>query len=492
MGLFNILKKNSKIFSNKTALVIDDIEYSYHSLFELVLQTIQNFSESNFNKNSKVIIIEGNSLSSILSLFALSYLNSTIIPVGKYYSRNHLIEIIKVMGVNSIVAGGNDCIFLKKKTTIKNIVCTEYTKKFSFFFKKNKLTKPKRKINIHKNYIITMSSGSTSKPKPIVFSQKTKIIRYKLFKSLYKINSKDNIIVTGPIDHSLGMRTLLAPLLSGSTCVVMNTFQVEKYCELIKKYKITFSVLIGNQIYELVKSKKNFKNFYLKKGLVSTSSKLASIVKRKFIEKKINLYEMYGATEIGTVTNINILKEKKFLSSVGKSYNKSIKIKILSKNNKFLKYNSEGEIVCKTPGKFRGYYNLKKLDKESFYKGYFKTGDLGFINNQKYLFYKSRINNTIRRNGITIFPEDIEKIFINNKNISEVAVVAKDIANKTVIFLFIIKKKDINEHYIKDICLKKLSKFQFPNKIYFLKRFPKTKVGKINKIKLLRNFRQFF
>ena len=108
------------------------------------------------------------------------------------------------------------------------------------------------------------------------------------------------------------------------------------------------------------------------------------------------------------------------------------------------------------------------------------------------MYYKSRIKNTIRRNGITIFPEDIEKVFINNKNISDVAVVAKDIANKTVIFLFIIKSKNVTEHYIKNICLKKLSEFQFPNKIYFLQKFPKTKIGKIDKIKLLRNFRQFF
>ena len=482
MGLFKILKKNSKIFPNKTALVIENIEYSYKSLYNLVLQSIQNFSEANFSKNSKVIIVEGNSLSSILSLFALSYLNSTVIPVGKYYSKYHLLDIIKVMGINSVIAGKNVCIFLNEKTSIKNYVCTENSIKFKFFYKKNKFIKPNKKIDINKNYIITMSSGSTTKPKPIVFSQKTKIIRYELFRDLYKINSEDNIIVTGPIDHSLGMRTLFAPLLTGSTCVVMSTFQVEKYFELIKKYKITFSVLVANQIYELTKSKKNFEDFYLKKGLVSTSAKLLPAIKEKFVKKKINLYEMYGATEIGTITNINVLKEKKFLSSVGRSYDGSIKIKILSKDNKFLEHNSVGEIVCKTPGKFKNYYNSKKLNNESFFKGYFKTGDLGFINKQKYLYYKSRIKNTIRRNGITIFPEDIEKVFINNKNISDVAVVAKDIANKTVLFLFIIKSKNITEHYIKNICLKKLSEFQFPNKIYFLQKFPKTKIGKIDKI----------
>ena len=201
---------------------------------------------------------------------------------------------------------------------------------------------------------------------------------------------------------------------------------------------------------------------------------------------------MYGAAEIGTVTNINALKERQFLSSVGKSYDKLIKVKILSKDNKFLNHNLVGEIVCKTPGKFKMYYNSLKLNKESFFKGYFKTGDLGYKNKQNYLFYKSRIKNTIRRSGMTIFPEDIEKIFINNKNISEVAVVGKETTNKTVIFLFIIKKKNIDEAYIKNICLKKLSNFQFPNKIIFLRKFPKTNIGKIDKIKLLRSFRQFF
>ena len=489
MGLFKILKKNSQIFPDKIALVIENDEYTYKSLYELVSQTIQNLVKNNFNKNSKVIIIENNSLSHVLSLFALSYLNATAVPTGKYYSKNHLLDIIKVTGVNSIIAGKEDCFFFKKKTKIKIYMCTENTKKFPLFFKKNKAININKKVDTNKDFIISMSSGSTSKPKPIIFSQKTKIIRNKLFKNLYNITSKDNIIVTGPIDHSLGMRTLFVPLLNGCTCVMMNNFQIPKYCELIEKYKITFSVLVANQIYDLINSHKYFKNFYLKKGLVSTSAKLLPNAKKKILEKKIKLFEMYGAAEIGTVTNLNIFKNRKFLSSVGKSYDKSIKIKILSKNNQFLKSGSIGEIICKTPGQFKMYYNSKDLNKKSFFKGYFKTGDLGHMDKEKYLYFKSRVKNIIRRSGITIYPEDIEKVFINDKNISDVAVIGKELKNKTLIFLFIIKKKKIQESYIRNVCLKKLSKFQLPNRIIFLKKFPKTNLGKINKIKLLRNFR---
>ena len=135
------------------------------------------------------------------------------------------------------------------------------------------------------------------------------------------------------------------------------------------------------------------------------------------------------------------------------------------------------------------YYDSKKLNKDAFFQGYFKTGDLGYMNRQKYLFFKSRAKNTIRRSGITIYPEDIEKIFLKDKNINDVAVIGKEMKSKTDIFLFLIKKKKIDERYIKNICLKKLSKFQFPNKIFFVKKFPKTNLGKIDKLRLLRRLR---
>jgi len=275
MSIFSILKKNFSSYPDKIALISEEREYSYKEFFNLVLNTINNLKKNNFNKNSKVLIIEENSLSHVLSLFSLSYLNSTIVPVGNYYTKENLLEIAKSTKIDCIIANKKNCSYFNRRLKIKNILCTNKTKTFPFFFNsnKNKISFEK-KININKNYIITSSSGSTAKPKPIIYSQKTKIIRYKLFKDLYKINKKDVTIVTSPIDHSLGMRTLFLPLLSGGTCVLMKKFRVQEYCDLIIKHRVTFSVLVANQIYELLKNKSCFKNFYLKKGLVSASAKL--------------------------------------------------------------------------------------------------------------------------------------------------------------------------------------------------------------------------
>ena len=74
-------------------------------------------------------------------------------------------------------------------------------------------------------------------------------------KNLYKINHTDKVILACPIDHSLGMRILFLPILTGGTIVVMNKFTAKRFVNLVKKHSITFSVLVANQIYELTKSK---------------------------------------------------------------------------------------------------------------------------------------------------------------------------------------------------------------------------------------------
>ena len=75
------------------------------------------------------------------------------------------------------------------------------------------------------------------------------------------------------------------PLLSGCTFVLMRKFSPEIYIQMIKKYKINFSILVANQIIEIVKNKNLFKKFYLKKGLVSASAALNDKIKKIFNEK---------------------------------------------------------------------------------------------------------------------------------------------------------------------------------------------------------------
>ena len=114
MGIFDYLKKNAQLYPDKIGLIIDDRQITYKELFKLVLNTISNLKKNNFNSKSVVLIIEDNTLSHILSLFALSYLNSTIVPIGEYYQKNHISKMILTAKVNSIIANKLNCFYFVK------------------------------------------------------------------------------------------------------------------------------------------------------------------------------------------------------------------------------------------------------------------------------------------------------------------------------------------------------------------------------------------
>jgi len=159
MGLFKILKKNVKLFPNKRALIIDGSEYTFKEFFDLVLQTILNLQKNNFKKNNIITIIEDNTLSHIVSLFALSYIDCTVVPAGTYYSTEHLSRILKLTKCDGIIGPSIYCNLFKKKLKIKKFLSTDYSKKFPYFFSENnkKIFKNKGDNN-KKKFIITFSS----------------------------------------------------------------------------------------------------------------------------------------------------------------------------------------------------------------------------------------------------------------------------------------------------------------------------------------------
>ena len=282
MNIFNLLVKQKIKNQNKIALLIDEKEYSYGELTDKIIKMISFLKKNGVNNKSKILILEDNSIIHILTLFAASYLNITTVPLGTSYNQKQVKDFIKITDVNCIIGNSSHIKFFKNINQIKIVIETNKKNFDNFNQKKNNFKKYlKKNTNIDKNYIISMTSGSTSSPKPIIFTQNTKIIRYQLFKKLFNIDSSDKIILTSPISTSLGMRMLFTSLLTGASCIIMRKFYPNLYFNYVKKYQVTFSALVPSQIDILFSNNNKYKKLYLKKGLLSASSKLFDVTKKK-------------------------------------------------------------------------------------------------------------------------------------------------------------------------------------------------------------------
>ena len=271
----------------------------------------------------------------------------------------------------------------------------------------------------------------------------------------------------------------------------MSGFSNKKWFSEVKRNKVTFAMLVSSQLENLINFKNNsFKNVYSLKSIVASSSKLHENIRVKISKyKKPHFYEIYGTSEIAAVTNLKLTKNSKKIYSVGKPI-KNASVKIINNKNIFLKKGNIGEIVCKTPLIFSGYLNKKKETRLSFYKNYFKTGDMGYLDKDNYLYYTSRKKNIIIVGGINVYPEDIERILKKNNQVRDCSVfgINSKILGEQIVVAIVKNKKELDERRLRKYSLKNLADYQQPHYYFPISILPVNSLGKIDKNKLINSF----
>ena len=475
MNLYSIFLKNLQI---EKKIITENREYSYGQIFNFIENTSSIIEK--YKQNTRIFLVSNNFFSYLILFYVCSKLGKTLIPVNSTLSKNQILSICEFVKPN-IVVFSNEYSFFKRhiksdKLILDNNFYQETDKKLTNIINEIKLSKK----YINNDYIVTFSSGTTSLPKPILYTQKIKYNRYLHIKNLYKIKQEDNILLTSPVDHSLGQRILFLSTLTGCNLIYLKKYNKKLFKKFIRNEKISFSILSSNYV-SLMKSKLLKKKIKIKK-IVSAASALSFKDKLDFKKKKINLYEMYGAAEIGTITNLSIDNVKK-ANSVGRIL-QNCKVKIFDKNSKILKHNQIGEIACKTNLILKEYYKSKNLTKKSFVQNYFLTGDFGYKDSDNFLYFVSRKKDVIISSGENIYPFDIEKEVLRYNNISECCAIGipDKYFGEAVFLVCVTKKKDKEiEKKLRNFLRTRLANFQQPLGYDFVTELPKNRMGKIVK-----------
>lgn len=508
MIIYNYLNLVANKYPNKIAFISHTKKITFIELKKKVEYLATALKNNGVKSNQKVGILSNNSIDYIIIQLACAVIGAVLVPISVSMAKKDIIYQIKFTDVQCIflwhaVYYNLQKKLLKLKIKKKNIV-TIGKKIKNVKFLDELINNKKKTINkfYFKNktgsnpYLIILTSGSTSNPKAIVFSQKTKLLRALSVIETYNIKRSDKLILSTPIKQSISQRFIHLSLVLGCTTVLMENFSVNSWVDLIKKFKITFSILVASQIKNIVKyiMTKDSRLKTLKK-LVSCCAELDSQTKSLVIKKKLSrdFYDTYGATEVGTVTNLNVrkflIKRKRDL--LGAPI-KGVSIKILDKNNKEIKQkNKKGIIACKSKFIF-SHYLKSDLKKKNTFKGYFKTGDIGYLDNVDMLHLTGREKEMIIVGGVNVFPEDIERVLDSNKIIKKSAVIGlkdKRLGEAVLACIVLKKKKKINLLEMKKFCLKNLSDYQQPHKFIILKKLPIGGYGKISKFMLRKKYK---
>ena len=486
VNIFDILVNTSGKYPDKVFMQIKGnglyTKYTYKQTHSMAL-SLGNSLSNKIKKGDKVAILSENSPEWIISYLTISYLGAVAVPLDTNIDEEKLLTLFKDSDAKIIFVSKifeQKIIKIKHKLKSLTSLCfdNDYFKKLlknKNYEKNKKLINRDAKLDDTASLIYT--SGTTGKPKGVMLTNQNFLYQLKVGSKRVNLNDKDVFILLLPLYHIFAFTGIfLSSMYMGASITFVNSLKKNDIIDAIKETNAT--VLFGvpvlfesicKGIMKKIEEQPTGKKLLVK--LLSTTNKAsikvfkANIGKIFFREihdamgKSMRLMvsggapiskgilirmsslgfpiiEGYGLTETAPVISINNMETLKF-GSVGKPL-EGVEVKIVDANEQDI-----GEITVKGPIVMKGYYKNPDLTKKAIKDGWFYTKDLGFIDEEGYLYIKGRKDDVIiLSSGKNIYPEEIEQHYSKSNLIKEICVIGKKENNHETLYAKVVPDKD--------------------------------------------------
>jgi long-chain acyl-CoA synthetase len=297
-------------------------------------------------------------------------------------------------------------------------------------------------------------------------------------------DDRDVLLGVLPQFHSFGLTVLtILPLSVGCRVIYTAKFVPTRLLQLMKEHRPSAFIAIPSMYGALLASRSatadHFSSF---RYIVSGGEPLAHATFDGFQEKfGVTINEGYGLTETAPVTHWCRPQEHK-LRSVGRPLPR-VEQKIVGPNGEPLAIGDEGEICLKGPNIMLGYYKLEKETGAVFdEEGYFRTGDMGRIDDEGHLFITGRIKEMLIIGGENVFPREIEEVLNAHPSVHASAVIGVQDASRGEVALAFVELEEgatFDERALRTHCRERLAQYKVPREIRVLEKLPRNPTGKI-------------
>ncbi|MDR1554624.1 MAG: fatty acid--CoA ligase [Campylobacteraceae bacterium] len=500
-NFYEMISHNAKEHPKQTVIFSDAQKTSNLALRQKVDKLASFLCGFGIKKGDKVALIIANSEEFIISFLAVAKIGAINIPINtflKHEEFEHILNDCSAKLLFSSISYEKETKRLLASTSIEAIIWTDTytytdTKNIDYHTimnSKEEFNSEERDVGIDDLVCIIYTSGTTGKPKGAMLSYRNMLSNMVAAKIAFEFTKEDRFIVYLPMFHSFTLTIMvLLPIYFGCSIVLIRS--VFPFSNILKQTllkRVTIFLGVPTIYNALLKAKIPwyFMWFYKVRLFISGSAPLSekSLIDfgKKF--KRGKLLEGYGLSECSPAVAVNRVEKQKPLS-VGIAL-PSYEIKIVDDEMMELPTGEVGEIIVKGDCAMQGYLNRPEATAETLINGWVRTGDLGKLDEEGFLFIVDRKKDLIISKGINIYPREIEEVLYMLDDISTAAVIGikNDIGDEDVI-AFIEHKDDakniLDEIGIKRYLKKHLANFKIPKHIFFVKELPKNATGKVLK-----------
>lgn len=338
--------------------------------------------------------------------------------------------------------------------------------------------------------VIIYTSGTTGKPKGAILTHHNLLTSFPgRLDEMFGVTDTDRLLGALPMCHIFGVSVvILGTIARGATLVILPRFEPRPCLEMIERERITLipavPAMYQMMLYELNQPGVDFDLSSMRVCWSGGSPLPVEVIGA--VEEKFGapLIEGYGLTETSCVSTINPLYGKRKPGSVGPAM-EGVRVEIFAGDGTILPAGQDnvGEVAVSGSNIMLGYYNQKQASAEALKDGWFFTGDLGYKDEDGYLWIVGRKKELIIRGGANIYPKEVEDVILKLKGVREVAVIGvpDQFMGERVKAVVVSADPSIDEDMVKQHCDKYLANYKVPRIVEFVPALPRNSTGKVLK-----------
>ena len=488
---------------HKIAIIFEGEKYTFADLANLVRKAAGGFAQLGIGRASRVGIMIPSSPQFIIAQQALFAIGAIVTPLSIFYRPAEVVHATESCDIEFLVMASNlqDRVAVdssSRPSTLRSVILVDdevpaqhrHAQSLADAIAASQPVDHLATVAEDDVVMLLLTSATTGKSKGVMLTAGNLTANYDRTPFWLGLDREAVILCALPLYNTFGLNQCInAMMVTGATLVVLPRFDAERCIDAIEEHRCTFVPAVPTMLQKIVDHPRAGDNRLgsVTKILTGGAPVPAALLRRVLAAapdaEVLSAYGLTEGTALVTLTPVKLGEDGdvEHGRTIGRVLD-GITLAIADDDGRLLGTGEVGEIVIRGPNVMLGYHRAPADTAIALADGWLHSGDIGYVDDDGYVFIVDRKKDVIIRGGQNIYPADIEEVIYQIAGVAEVGVVGiKDdlLGEVPVAFIALLPGADVSLATILERCVKDLARYKIPVQVHFLRELPKGPTGKI-------------
>jgi len=487
MNIYSWVKENATSSPKKICIRYKDQSISFAELYKLTDALASSLSAAGISRGDNVTMVLPNMPEFVISYMAIVSLGAVAVPINPSFTSRELQHVLSDSESKGIVIENKNLVTytdIKDDVPLDIVLTTGEGGNFSSWTG-HQGRSIIEDMDPDDPAVMIYSSGLTGFPMGAMLTHANLEHQSDLLHLCMDADQNDMTLTLIPCFHSFSASVnMLSMMRYGGSTYLMKKLDFKELHNVLKTEGITAICAVPTLFYGLIFHPDlediDYSSIHT---LIAGGSALSIDIYNTFKEKfHADIRQGYGITEASPVCSVNRKHRPIKPESIGQCV-PGVEVKIVDDNGSTLKPDEHGEIIFKGPNIMKGYYKKEKETSEILRDGWLYTGDLGYIDDQGYIYITGYKKDMVITSGFNVYSKEVTGVLNSLPGIKDSAITGEpDLMRGSIIKAYLVRDNDhITEKDVKRFARKNLASYKTPRKIVFVPEIPKDSSGRVMK-----------